>query len=304
VGLDAAATFPVTVPVFLPPDIACARASLQNGCVAQPLVDLEAYFARIGYRGSREPTLSVLQQLYDRHSCTIPFENLDVLLGRGIRLDLASLEAKLVRDRRGGYCFEQNGLFAYVLHQLGYEVSTIAASVRWNVPAEVVLPRTHMTLVVRLDGIPHLVDVGFGGLALGAPIRLDTEDSQATAQHPRRVVRQGEFLMHQAWRNDMWLDVYRFSFEPHTAADYEMANWYTSTHPNSRFRNNLIVARAGADRHWSILNREFNTRHVDGEVETRTMSDAEELLDVLRDTFGLDFPRGTRFGPPGSLWPS
>src|ERR1051325_366706 len=117
-------------------------------------MNLDAYLARIGHTGSREASLATLRALHLLHVGAIPFENLDVLLGRGIRMDLESVEQKLVRDRRGGYCFEQNTLFAAVLRALGFKVDAFLARVRWNVPQENRTPLTHMILRVEIDGRP------------------------------------------------------------------------------------------------------------------------------------------------------
>lgn len=269
---------------------------------ASPL-DLDAYFARIGYSGPRAASLDVLRAVHFHHVCAIPFENLDVLLNRGIRIDLASVVQKLVTARRGGYCFEQNALFSAVLRALGFEVTTLAARVRWNIPTDSATARTHMTLLVRCDGKRYLCDVGFGGLSLTAPIELDEPGEQRTRQELRRLARSDGEYVHQVWRSSTWLDVYRFTLEPHSAVDYELANWYTSTHPGSRFRQNLIAARASPDRHYTLANRDFTIRHADGRTEKRVIETADELLAILADPFGLHFPAGTRFGEPGAPWP-
>src|SRR5262249_30740485 len=133
-------------------------------------LDLDAYLTRINQVGPLAPTQQVLERLHLAHTTHIPFENLNVLLGRPIRLDLDSLQAKLVRDRRGGYCFEQNTLFASVLEQIGFRVTRLAARVRLG--AHRLLPRTHMLLRVDVDGQPWLADVGFGGAGLLQPILL------------------------------------------------------------------------------------------------------------------------------------
>jgi hypothetical protein len=125
-------------------------------------IDLDAYFTRIGYAGVRRPIMETLRALHLAHATHIPFENLDVLLGRRILLDLESLQTKLVRGRRGGYCFEQNALFAAVLERLGFTVTRLAARVRMGVTR--VLPRTHVALAVDVDGGSWLADVGFGEL--------------------------------------------------------------------------------------------------------------------------------------------
>src|SRR5436189_3482 len=116
------------------------------------------YLQRIDYRGPLEPTLEVLKNLHRAHAIRIPFENLDIMLGRPILLDLPSLEAKLVQARRGGYCFEQNTLFAAALGQLGFDVTTLAARVRLNRAR--IAPRTHMLLLVTVEGNSYVADVG------------------------------------------------------------------------------------------------------------------------------------------------
>src|SRR5262249_35987587 len=115
-------------------------------------LDLDAYFERIGYAGERSPTLATLQAIHLRHATIIPFENLTPLLHQPVRLDLASLQHNLVQSGRGGYCFEQNLLLLAVLRALGFQVTGLAARVRWNVPDEVVTARGHMLLRVELDG--------------------------------------------------------------------------------------------------------------------------------------------------------
>ena len=134
-------------------------------------VDLDAYLARIGYRERLDPTVETLRGLHFAHATQIPFENLDILLGRSIVLDLESLQKKLVERRRGGYCFEQNTLFAAVLESLGFAVTRLAARVRFG--ATSIRPRSHMLLSVEIDGEPWLADVGFGGEGLLHPVPLD-----------------------------------------------------------------------------------------------------------------------------------
>jgi N-hydroxyarylamine O-acetyltransferase len=153
------------------------------------MMDLEAYLARIGYTGSRAPTLDTLHALTAAHAQSIPFENLDVLLGLGIELEPERAFDKLVRRRRGGYCFEQNTLFLRVLQTLGFEARALSARVRIDRPRGETPPRTHVFLRVEVGGRTWLTDVGVGGLSLTAAIRLDTGAEQATPHEPRRIVR-------------------------------------------------------------------------------------------------------------------
>ncbi|HVU22709.1 MAG TPA: arylamine N-acetyltransferase [Opitutus sp.] len=266
--------------------------------------DLDAYFARIAYAGPRAATFAALAAIHGAHARAIPFENLDVLLGRGISLDLSAIERKLVHDRRGGYCFEQNGLLLAVLRALGFQVTPLIARVRWQAAADTPTPLTHMVLRVDLDGRPWLVDAGFGGIGLTAPLALDTDAEQGDPRERRRLLRRGHHVVHQFRLGDEWGDVYIFTLDEASPVDFEVGNWFTSTHPNSRFRQALIVALAATDRRFALLNREFTTRHLDGRVEKREIASPDELLAVLADSFGLRFPAGTRFGPPGAPWPS
>jgi N-hydroxyarylamine O-acetyltransferase len=266
--------------------------------------DLDAYFARIGYAGSRAPTLDTLHAILAAHTQSIPFENLDVLLGRGISLAPADIERKLVRERRGGYCFEQNGLLLLVLQALGFQARPMSARVRLRHPREHTPPRTHLFLRVELEDEPWLADVGVGGLSLTAAIRLVEELEQPTPHETRRIVREGARLFHQARLGAEWTDVYEFTLEEMPPIDREVANWFTSTHPQSHFRNRLMAARAapGGVR-LTMLNDEFKIRGADGRGDSRVLTSPDDLLAVLAEHFGLRFPDGTRFGAPGSPWP-
>jgi N-hydroxyarylamine O-acetyltransferase len=267
--------------------------------------DLDAYFARIGYTGPRTPTLETLHALSRAHVSSIPFENLDVLLGRPITLDPAAVERKLVHARRGGYCFEQNGYFLQVLTALGYRVAPISARVRWQRPRDFTPPRTHIFLRVELDSGSWLADVGVGGLSLTSAIPLDESGRElATAHEPRRIVREGARLFHQVRFGQDWHDVAEFTLEEMPPIDRELGNWYTSAHPESHFKARLTVARATDNGRLSILNREFTRRDKSGRSETRQIADADELLAILSEHFGLHFPAGTRFGAPGAPWPN
>src|SRR5262245_13785792 len=204
----------------------------------QPL-DLDADRHRIGYTGPLTPTRETLAGLHLAHATHIPFENLDILLGRPIRLDLEALQAKLVRGRRGGYCFEQNTLFAAALERIGFRVTTLAARVRFG--STRVLPRTHMLLKVDLDDGPRLADVGFGGEGLLRPIPMEPGRESSQFNRSYRIVEEGQALVLQSLRPEGWFDLYVFTLEPSLPVDYEMSNHFTSTYPESIFRRGPIV---------------------------------------------------------------
>jgi N-hydroxyarylamine O-acetyltransferase len=264
-------------------------------------VDLDAYFARIGYTGPREPTIATLRTLQLAHVSSVPFENLDVLLGRRVSLEPSDIFKKIVHNRRGGYCFEQNSLFRDVLRAIGFSVTPLLARVRWQVPPEVKTPLTHMVLRVAVAGRPWLADAGFGGVGSTDPLALDTADQQDTFHDTRRLImREGTFV-HQVRFAATWADVYEFRIEEPAPMDFEMGNLFSCTHPKAHFVNNLVVTLIQPDRRFVILNREFTVRQLNGQAETRPIPSPDELLALLAERFGLHFPAGTRFRTPALL---
>ncbi len=267
-------------------------------------VDLDAYFARIGYAGSRSPTLDTLNDLLSAHVQRVPFENLDVLLGRGISLEPAAIQQKIVLERRGGYCFEQNGLLLLVLTQLGFAVTPLSARVRYQRPRDFTPARTHLFLRVTIDEVPWVADVGVGGLSLTSAIRFDVEGEQTTRHEPRRLIAEHGRYFHQARLGAEWHDVLEFTGEEMPPIDRELANWFTSTHPQSHFRHRLVAARALPDgERLTLVNRELSLRGRSGEARTRMLRTPAELLDVLAADFDLRFPAGTVFPCPALDWP-
>ncbi len=267
--------------------------------------DLDAYFARIAYTGPRDPTLATLHAITAHHAAAIPFENLDVLLGRPISLDPAAIVQKLIHARRGGYCFEQNNLLLLILRALGFRVTPIGARVRWKIPRDVVPARTHLFLRVHLADGDWLTDVGLGGSSLTAAIRLEFETEQITPHESRRLQREDGRLFHQLWTGTAWTDVCEFALDEIYPIDCDLANWWTSASPASQFKARLIVAHARRDgTRCSIRDREFIHRRGPEILTRRELATPDELLVTLADQFGLHFPPGTRFGPPSSAWPS
>jgi N-hydroxyarylamine O-acetyltransferase len=216
---------------------------------------------------------------------SIPFENVDVRLGRPIGLDLESLQAKLVRRRRGGYCFEHNTLFSTALRALGFDVTTLEARVRPR-EATATLPRTHMTLLVRVEGRDVLADVGFGGTGPLLPVPLDGSVSEQNGGRYRIVPEDGNALVLQFLWRGVWSDLYAFTLKPALPVDYEVANHYTSTHPNSGFVKMLTVQRSMPERRQYVRGRSYMIRS--GDEETMREITSEELPALLRDQFGLD----------------
>jgi N-hydroxyarylamine O-acetyltransferase len=204
--------------------------------------DLDAYFARIGYSGTTDASLQTLKALHMRHPQAIPFENLDPFLGYPVRLDLASLQEKIVAQGRGGYCFEHNLIFMHTLKALGFAVSGLAARVLWGQP-DVVSARSHMLLQIELDDRTHIADVGFGGLTLTAPLLLEPGLKQKTPHETFRIVETGDHFRLQANVGGDWRTLYRFDMQQNYEVDYAVSNHFLSTHPSSHFLSSVIAAR-------------------------------------------------------------
>ena len=237
-------------------------------------LDVDAYLARIGYGGPTGATEEVLRGLHRAHVTSIPFENLDIVMGREIRIDLPGIQEKLLLRQRGGYCFEHNLLFAALLERLGFAVARLAARVRMGNAR--VLPSTHMTLNVSAGVDSWLADVGFGGEGLLEPVPLaegvTSEQGGRAYQLARETER--EWVLRSS-RPHGWLDLYSFTLEPRRHADYFVANYYTSTHPRSPFTGRMVAQRVEPDRRLSLIDRDLVESDASGEVNEREVSDAE-----------------------------
>jgi N-hydroxyarylamine O-acetyltransferase len=262
-----------------------------------PELDLEAYLARIDHTGTVAPTDDCLAQIQQAHLASIPFENLDILLRKPLRLDLAGLVAKLVDSRRGGYCFEQNALLAAVLERIGFSVTRLAARVR--VGKVVVRPRNHMLLGVQLGRTLHIADVGFGVSGPFRPLPLVADREETQAYETFRFVLQGAEWVYQSRTDTGWQDLYSFTLEPWLPVDFEPCNWYTSTHPSSRFTQILCVQRVLPGEKRLLVNQDYESVTAE-RTDTRTVVEDADVLATLSSDFGLAFPEGTRFRYPAT----
>lgn len=254
--------------------------------------NIDAYFERIGFSGSIAPTVETLEALHALHPAAIPFENLDTLVGVPVRLELRNLEQKLLFEKRGGYCFEQNLLFKAMLEDLGYDVTGLAARVHWNQPLEDERPLSHMVLLVGVNGTDYIADVGFGSVTLTAPLRLRADTEQQTPHETFRLVG-GE----PTWRLEVgiggeWRPVYSFETEPRSFEDYVGFNDLIQADTN--FRDNVLAARHEKDRRITLRNRDLKIHTTGGETERQTLADAAEVKDVLANLMGIALPADER----------
>jgi N-hydroxyarylamine O-acetyltransferase len=236
--------------------------------------------------------MDTLAAIHLHHPQAIPFENLNPLLRWPVRLDAPSLQQKLVRDGRGGYCYEHNLLLSHVLHQLGFRVRWLAARVLWNVPEGTVRPRSHMLVLVDLDDGRYVADVGFGGLTLTAPLRLQVDIEQRTPHELFRLIASGDGFVMQAKCGDRWRSLYAFDLQEQLLADYEVVNWYLCNNPSSHFVTGLVAARPDRECRYALRGNEFTVHHVNGDTRRRLLASADEVRAALETTFRVTLPQG------------
>lgn len=252
--------------------------------------DLDAYIERIGYTGERAPNLTTLRSVHWLHATTFPFENISTLMRWPVPLDTQSLQKKMVQEGRGGYCFEQNLLLQTALMALGFNVTGLSARVLSDQTSSHLRPRTHMMLHVDLDGDEFIADGGFGGMTLTEPIRLQPEIVQMTSHERRKLTREdGEWIM-QAQTTGGWRTLYRFSLLPHLLPDYEVANWYICTHPNSQFTKGLTVARPTPNGRYTLRNNDFAEHDLNGRTVRTRLTTATALRTALEHIFLIRLP--------------
>ncbi|MEU9099317.1 arylamine N-acetyltransferase [Streptomyces sp. NPDC048361] len=249
-------------------------------------VDLDAYFARIGYGGDASPTLDTLRALHRAHVTAIPFENLNAALGRAVPLDVKSLMDKLVGQARGGYCYEQNSLFAAVLERLGFTFAARGARVRRR-DVSWITPVTHAVLVANVEGEPWLCDTGFGhqGPLEPVPLRDGAVVEQGGWAYGIKTEDDGIQVL-RTRRPGGWADLYAFTPQPLYPADFTVMNHYSSSHPQSRFVGQVVVQRAAPGVRLALVRDEFTTSRTDGTMDWRSVS-PDELGRLLSEAFDI-----------------
>lgn len=277
-------------------------------------IDIPRYLQRIGYDAPCEPTLPTLHEITLRHAQTFAFETIDSWTGQIVDTDLRAVEDKLVRQRRGGYCFETNRLLQAVLRQLGFDVDGLSARVRWGQDPENlrISPRTHMLL--RAKNVPdahgvrqdYLVDVGFGGSTPTAPIPWEIDAPTDTPHGRYRLMHTqdphpdedqnavGTWVL-EVQRGDAWRQIYTFDTQPSHPADYAMANWYVCTFPTSHFRHDLTVVRPVEDARIILRNLRFRKRRQGETLHEQDVHTPDEALQILRDAFDIILQDETAF---------
>jgi N-hydroxyarylamine O-acetyltransferase len=247
-------------------------------------IDVGAYLKRIGYAGSLRPTPDTLRALHRSHLMTVPFENLDIHLGRAIILDEEALFEKIVRRRRGGFCYELNGLFASLLRELGFDVTLLSAGVARSSGGSG--PEfDHLALLVKFQE-RWLADVGFGDSFI-EPLRLDDPGEQLQQGSAYRITRSDGFRrLSRREGESMWHDLYRFTLLPHKLEDFNGMCDYHQTSPQSHFTRSRICSLATEEGRISLTDTQL-IRTTGKERQEQSLSSAEEYDRMLRNHFGI-----------------
>lgn len=251
-------------------------------------MNVHAYCDRINYHGDHVATPETLRALHLAHVLTVPFENLDNFLGRLVSLEPADLFAKIVTVRRGGYCFELNGLFSLLLEAMGFEVTRLIARVRYG--AKPPYPRSHQVLLVTVGGESWLVDVGFGGNGLLEPIPLSDGPivRQFDEQFRLTSLESGEFLL-QCLVHEEWESLYSFTLEPCHPVDYRYANYFHSHSPESLFMQRRVCTIPTRDGRTTLVDQTLSVRR-NGKNEKSVIESEAAYARVLHEHFGIVLP--------------
>jgi N-hydroxyarylamine O-acetyltransferase len=248
------------------------------------MFDLDAYLDRLGLTG--RPGLT---EIHRAHVAAIPFENLDPHNGIPVSLEIEDLQRKLVHERRGGYCFEQNLLLKAALEALGSEVDLMLARVKAGAPPGTIRPRTHLVLRVHAEDVSWHADVGFGLGTLLEPIPFGPGDIQEQSGWRFRVIEVGEKLVLQTADGADWKDLYGFIPQPVPLVDVEVSNWFASSNPRSPFVTGLFVASQQRDGTRTSLS-DWNELAITVQMptgSTATPVSREEIPKILDERFGL-----------------
>ncbi|QJC80818.1 arylamine N-acetyltransferase family protein [Pseudomonas umsongensis] len=254
------------------------------------LANTVSYLKRLGFDAPPAPTLETLRLLQLRHTGAFAFENLTTLAGEPVRIDLASIEQKVLQDGRGGYCYELNYLFLVLLQALGFDARGISGRVVMGQPEGAWTARTHRLSLVTLDGVRYIADVGFGGMVPTAPLLLDSLDQQWTPHEPYRIEQHVDGYTLRAKVANEWRPMYIFDLQRQEDIDYAVGNWYVSTHPESSFTRQLMVARTGEGWRRTLNNGSFAIHRTGQDSERREVTNLQELIGVLEREFEIRVP--------------
>ncbi len=282
-------------------------------------MDVQRYLSRIGYTGPVEVSLDVLRSIHTCHLMSVPFENLTTHSGGRVQLDLPLLYDKIVNQRRGGFCYEMNGLFSWLLSKLGFQVTLLSGQVKSLFTGRYGPPFDHITMVVTLDEQRWLCDVAFGGPGYSAPLSLETGGPQEQGHRVYRI-REDEgmhfFELQQEENTGAdadWAEIYKFTLEPQCLEDFAEMCLYHQSSPHSVFfcKSICSVLKPGERLTYSghkLKSTTFPTEGTGGELKTTTRElKDEEIPAVLAEHFGIVLnstliPKDVTVTPPPDMY--
>lgn len=251
-----------------------------------PDFDLDEYFERIGYTGTKNATESLLEGIHRAQAYTIPFENFDIAMDRDISLEPQALVDKLVRKPRGGYCFELNGLFYLVLKALGFKVQRLLGRIHVT---DTPTGRGHQLNLVTIQGRQWVADVGFGHPGLRAPIPFELEWETMHDGQTFRLVDGGPYgTMLQSLEDHEWRNLFSFDLEHVCDGDIEYGNYFNTRHPKSFFRTGRLAALPLQNGVVTLYDG-MRSKSVNGQEDNKILKTTEDYLDCLTADFGIEF---------------
>ncbi|XP_028288233.1 arylamine N-acetyltransferase, pineal gland isozyme NAT-10-like [Parambassis ranga] len=262
-------------------------------------MDVEKYLSRIGFAGPAEPSLELLRSIHRCHLLSVPFEDLTIHSGGRIQLDLPIVYDKIVNQGRGGLCFENNGLFSWLLIKLGFRVTLISGQVKNSFTGRYGPPFDHLIIVVCLEGRRWLCDVGFGVPGFTAPLSLETSGPQEQGHRVYRI-RESTGMRFLEWQREEnrgaegdWSEIYKFTLEPRCMEDFREMCQYHQSSPSSKFfcKSLCTVLTPGGRLTYvgrRLITTTFPTEATGGVIETSTRDlKEEEIPDILAEKFGI-----------------
>lgn len=253
-------------------------------------MDVDRYLARIKIGQTKPPSLPFLTRLMEAHLKSVPFENLDILLGRNISLEVSRVYEKVVEKNRGGYCFELNGLFAWLLRELGFQVDLVSAHVFEKKTGLFGPEFDHLALLVHLDRV-YLVDVGFGE-SYRRPVALpngEVEDIGGRRRMKRMDYEEGRYLV-ELQEEDTWLPQYSFNTTPRQIMDFQEMNVIQQTSKTSFFKKGVFCMKA-TENGWITLRGNILRIMENGNIESVTLPSTELRDRVILTHFAIQLER-------------
>ena len=217
-------------------------------------------------------------------------DSLTTLSGEPVLIDLPSIEQKVLHNGRGGYCYELNNLFLALLQELGFDARAISGRVVMGQPEGAWTARTHRLSLVTIDDVRYITDVGFGGMVPTAPLLLDSRAEQLTPHEPYRIDLHVDGYTLRANVAGEWRAMYIFDLQRQEDIDFAVGNWYVSTHPESTFAKQLMVARTGEGWRRTLNNGSFAIHRIGRDSERREVTDVQELIGLLDSEFCIRVP--------------